>query len=34
MLLKQYGFPYSTCGPLTKNKVKETGGSRYIFKIN
>ena len=34
--LKQPGFTYSACGPLTKNKerikrFKETGGSRYIY---
>ena len=33
--LKQPGFPYSACGPFTKNKgrmkkFKETGDSRYI----
>ena len=36
MHLRQPGFPYSACGPFTKNKeriqkFKETGGSRYIY---
>ena len=36
MHLKQQGFTYSTCGPLTKNikrmkKFKETVESRYIY---
>ena len=35
--LKQLGFPYSTCGPYTKNKeriqkFKETGGTKYIYR--
>ena len=35
MPLKQPGFTYSACGPVTKNKeriktFKETGDSRYI----
>ena len=35
--LRQPGFPYSACGPLTKNKeriqkFKQTGDSRYIYK--
>ena len=37
MHLKQSGFTYSACGPLTKNKerihkFKETGGTSYIYK--
>ena len=37
MFLKQLGFTYSACGPLTRNKgriekFKETGDSRYIYK--
>ena len=37
MHLKQSGFTYSSCGPFTKNKerkqkFKETGDSRYIYK--
>ena len=37
MHLKQPGFTYITCGPLTKNKeriqkFKETGDTRYIYK--
>ena len=37
MHLKQPGFTYSACGPLTKNrkriqKFKETGGTSYIYK--
>ena len=37
MHLKQPGFIYSACVPLTKNKeriqkFKETGDSRYIYK--
>ena len=37
MHLKNPGFIYSACGPLTKNKeriqkFKETGDSRYIYK--
>ena len=41
MHLRQPGFTYSVCGPLTKNKKKkkkerkrkrkETGGLRYIY---
>ena len=36
MHLKQPGFPYSVCGPFTKNKeriqkFKETEDSRYIY---
>ena len=36
MHLKQPGFTYSPCGPITKNKekiikIKETGDSRYIY---
>ena len=36
MHLRQPGFTYSPCGPLTKNKeriqkFKETGDSRYIY---
>ena len=36
MHLRQPGFMYITCGPLTNNKVriqkfKETGDSRYIY---
>ena len=35
--LKQLGFTYSACGPLTKNKeriqkFKETGDTNYIYK--
>ena len=35
--LKQPGFPYSACGPFTKNKgriqkFKETGNTSYIYK--
>ena len=35
--LKQPGFTYSACGPLTKNKeriqnFKETGDTSYIYK--
>ena len=30
MLLRQLGFTYSACGPVTKNN-KETGDSRYIY---
>ena len=38
MHLKQPGFTYSACGPFTKNKetiqkFKETGDTRYIYKI-
>ena len=34
--LRQPGFTYSVCGPLTKNKKKkrkrkEAGGLRYIY---
>ena len=37
MHLKQPGFTYSNCGPLTKNKerirkFKETGDTNYIYK--
>ena len=37
MHLKQRGFNYSACGPLTKNKkriqkFKETGDTSYIYK--
>ena len=37
MHLKQPGFTYSACEPLTKNKeriqkFKETGDSRYIYR--
>ena len=37
MHLKQPGFIYSACGPLTKNKeriqkFKETGDTSYIYK--
>ena len=37
MHLKQPGFPYSDCGPFTKNKViiqkfKETGDAKYIYR--
>ena len=37
MHLKQLGFIYSACGPLTKNKekiqkFKETGDTNYIYK--
>ena len=37
MHLKQLGFTYSACGPLTKNKeriqkFKETGDTSYIYK--
>ena len=37
MHLKQPGFNYSACGPLTKNKeriqkFKETGDTSYIYK--
>ena len=37
MYLKQPGFTYSACGPLTKNKeriqkFKETGDTNYIYK--
>ena len=37
MHLKQPGFPYSACGPFTKNKeiiqkFKETGDTNYIYK--
>ena len=36
MNLKQLGFTYSACGPLTKNKermkkFKETGNISYIY---
>ena len=36
MHLRQPGFTYSACGPLTKNKeriqkFKDTGDSRYIY---
>ena len=36
MHLRQPGFTYSACGPLTKNreriqKFKERGDSRYIY---
>ena len=35
--LKQPGFTYSACGPLTKNKerienFKETGDTKYIYR--
>ena len=38
MHLKQHGFTYSACKPFTENKeriqkFKETGDSRYIYKI-
>ena len=34
--LQQPGFPYSACGPFTKNKerikkIKEAGESRYVY---
>ena len=37
MFLKQLGFTYTACGPLTRNKeriekLKEPGDSRYIYK--
>ena len=37
MHLKQPGFIYSACGPLTKNKeriqkFKDTGDTNYIYK--
>ena len=37
MHLKQPRFPYSACGPFTKNKeriqkFKETGDTNYIYK--
>ena len=37
MHLKQPGFLYSACAPLTKNKkrikkLKETGDTKYIYK--
>ena len=37
MHLKQPGFPYSACGPFTKNKerilkFKETGDSICVYK--
>ena len=37
MHLKQSGFPYSTCGPFTKNKQRiekfmETGNTNFIYK--
>ena len=32
MHLRQPGFTYSTCGPFTKNKFKETGDSRHLSK--
>ena len=37
MHLKQLGFTYRACGPLTKNKkiiqkFKETGDTNYIYK--
>ena len=37
MHLKQTGFTYSACGPITKNKeriqkFKETGDTSYIYK--
>ena len=37
MHLKQPGFPYSACGPFTKNKertkkFKEAGDTNYIYK--
>ena len=36
---KQPGFTCSACGPFTKNKervqkFKETGDSRYIYRMN
>ena len=36
MHLRQPGFTYSACGPITKNKeiiqkLKETGDSQYIY---
>ena len=36
MHLRQPGFTYSLCGPLTKNKekiqkIKETGDLKYIY---
>ena len=35
--LKQPGFTYSACGPVTKNKekiikLKKTGDTKYIYK--
>ena len=37
--LRQPGFTYSACGPFNENKeriqmFKQTGDSRYIYKIN
>ena len=37
MLLKQPGFTYSACGPLTKNKERieqfmQTGNTDFIYK--
>ena len=37
MHLKQPGFNYSACGPLSKNKAriqkfKETGDTKYVYK--
>ena len=37
MLLKQYGFTYSACGPFTKNKEEikkfmQTGNKNFIYK--
>ena len=37
MHLKQPGFPYSACGPFTKNKewiqnFMQTGNANYIYK--
>ena len=39
MYLKQPGFTCSACGQFTKNKervqkFKETGDSRYIYRMN
>ena len=38
MHLKQPGFTYSACGPITKNneriqKFKESGDTNYIYRI-
>ena len=37
MHLKQHGFTYSACGPLTKNKQRiekfmQTGNTNFIYK--
>ena len=37
MHLRQPGFPYSACGPFTKNKerikkFRKTGDAKYIYR--